>query len=79
MALTGRVIFSSYNSNGQDRMGTSRSFPSGLALLSSVPGGITVGQATCNSIVEILPTGLNQVSKKYYTPSSVADLASNGT
>jgi len=34
-----------------------------------------VGSATCNSIVEILPTGLNVHGKKYLSDSTEAQLA----
>lgn len=34
-----------------------------------------VGSATCNAIVEILPTGLNVHGKKYLTDSTEAALA----
>lgn len=31
-------------------------------------------QVTCNAVIELLPSGLNQQSKKYYTASTVAQL-----
>jgi len=34
-----------------------------------------VGNATCNAIVEVFPTGLNVHGKKYLTDSTVAQLA----
>ncbi len=33
-----------------------------------------VVQAQCNSVIEILPSGLNQQSIKYYTDSTVAQV-----
>lgn len=36
---------------------------------------VTVGAATCNAIVEVLPTGLNVHGKKYLTDSTEAQLA----
>ena len=31
-------------------------------------------QVTCNAIIELLPSGLNQQSSKFYTASTVAQL-----
>jgi hypothetical protein len=33
-------------------------------------------QVQCNSVVEVLPTGLNQISTKYFTDKSLATILS---
>jgi len=33
-----------------------------------------VAQVTCNSIIEVLPQGLNQRSTKYYTAATISTL-----
>lgn len=35
-----------------------------------------VAQVQCNSVVEVLPTGLNQISTKYYTDKDLATILS---
>lgn len=34
-----------------------------------------VAQVQCNAVIEVLPTGLNQISKKYFTDRTVAQVA----
>jgi hypothetical protein len=36
-------------------------------------------QVTCSAVIELLPTGLNQVSTKFYTDSTVATLNTAAT
>lgn len=33
---------------------------------------------TCAAVIEVLPTGLNQISTKYYTDSTMATLLASG-
>lgn len=33
-----------------------------------------VAQVQCNAVIEVLPTGLNQISKKFFTDSTVAQV-----
>lgn len=33
-----------------------------------------VAQVQCNSVIEVLPTGLNQISTKYFTDKTLATL-----
>jgi len=35
-----------------------------------------VAEVQCNAVVEVLPTGLNQISTKYYTDKSLATILS---
>ena len=35
-----------------------------------------VADVQCNSVIELLPTGLNQISTKYYTNKTLATLLS---
>ena len=34
-----------------------------------------VAQVQCNAVIEVLPTGLNQISKKFFTDRTVAQVA----
>jgi hypothetical protein len=51
-------------------------FPVDTFLAYPCPSGTTANGVTMNSIVEVLPTGLNQTSVYYYTTSTVAQLNS---
>jgi len=33
-----------------------------------------VAQVQCNAVIEVLPTGLNQISKKFFTDRTVAQV-----
>jgi hypothetical protein len=35
-----------------------------------------VAEVQCNSVIEVLPTGLNQISTKYFTNKSLATILS---
>lgn len=82
MALTGRVIFSSYPYSGNghqlNKMGVSHNLPSALVKFYAAEANTKSGTVTINSIVELLPTGLNQKGQKYYTDSTVTQLSTNG-
>lgn len=85
MALTSRVIFSSYPYNGQGNpadgtSGRSENLPAGLTKFYAAPAGTMAGDnVSIASFVELLPTGVRNYSIKYATPSTVAQLQSNGT
>lgn len=49
-------------------------FPSQGIRISPVHGTVTACGKTMAAIIEVLPSGLNQQSKYYYTSTSVADL-----
>jgi hypothetical protein len=58
---------------------------SGQLNLFTVGGGIHfypttqtrgTAQVQCNSVIEVLPTGLNQISTKYFTNKSLATILS---
>lgn len=34
-----------------------------------------VAQVQCNAVIEVLPTGLNQISKKFFTDRTVTQVA----
>lgn len=89
MALTGRIIASIYRKNQYDlksaigapaTQGIDESFPGALCLFYPVPptNPVTANGVTMASIIELLPTGLNQPSTKFYTDSTVAQLQTNG-
>ena len=58
--------------------GLLNSFPSAGVRIYPAPSGTTAGtyNTTIASIIEVLPTGLNAKSTKYYSGASVASLAS---
>lgn len=57
-------------------MGVQHSFPTQGIRIYQVPGSTAVvaNGVTMNSIIALLPTGLNQPEKQFYSPSSVATL-----
>lgn len=87
MALTGRIIASIYRIGQNDLknpagtpavQGISHSLPSAQCAFYALPAGTTANGVTMASIIELLPTGLNQPVKKYYTDSSISSLQTNG-
>lgn len=83
MALSGRVIFSSYPyagyGNQSPTQGRAESLPSALTYFEGVPAGTTAGNnIIMASCVCLLPSGLNQKPTKFYTPSTPAELQTNG-
>lgn len=85
MALTGRVVFSSYPYplNGSQKnsiMGRSENLPSALVRFYAAPAGTTAGNnVEINSIVELLPSGLRTDSQRFFTDSTVTELGTNGS
>jgi hypothetical protein len=61
-------------SGGAGLSGTAKSVASGGTVFTAISPAITVGSATCNAIVEVLPTGLQTHGKKYLTDSTAATL-----
>lgn len=51
-------------------------FPVDSFLAYPCPSGTTANGVTMNTIVEVIPTGLNQTSVYYYTTATVATLNS---
>lgn len=55
--------------------GVPHSFPSqGIRSYPITTGTVTANGVTMNSIIALLPTGLNQPEKKFYTPLTVAQI-----
>lgn len=54
--------------------GTYRSDASETTTFIGISPAITIGTFTINAIVEVLPFGLNQKSRKFFTDSTVATL-----
>lgn len=88
MALTGRVISSGYRKDQYDlksniglpaTMGVPLNLPAGLCTLTPVAGTVTANGVTMNTIIKLLPTGLNQQPVSYYVADSIATIQSNGT
>jgi len=63
----------SYTYTGTEQ-GVMNSFPTEGTRFFVADPGTTANGVTMNSIIELLPTGLNVKSFKYWTPSTVADL-----
>lgn len=84
MSLTGRVVASIYNRNGYDLAaagvdGITENFPSQLTQFRAAKAGTTANGITMNSVIEILPTGLNVNPTIYLTDSTVTQLNTNGS
>lgn len=88
MALTGRVITSAYRKNQYDlkntsgtpaTQGVSINLAGALCNLKPAPANTVANNVTMLSIIELLPTGLNQLSTCYYSPDTVAQLNTNGS
>lgn len=61
-------------------MGVPHSFPSALTKFYPVPyPGIVANGVTMVSVIELLPTGLNQQPDKFYTADSVSTLNTAAT
>jgi hypothetical protein len=70
------ISVSTYGLNGYDSGGTKgflKGFPVQQILLEQI-NPTTFSGVVCNSTVTLLPTGLNQQGKKYYTPTALATL-----
>lgn len=82
MALTGRVIASIYGING-NAVGTAQgmynSFDKTQVYFYPAPSGTSFNGVTCNSVIVLLPTGLNQQGSKLYTDATPAQLVTNGS
>lgn len=54
--------------------GVTQSFPSQGVRIYPVSGTVTANNVTMAAIVALLPQGLNQPEKKFYSPQSVSTL-----
>lgn len=90
MALTGRVIFHGYRKNQYDLKnaaggpateGVPFNFPGALCELRPAPANTTANGVTMQSIIELLPSGLqrNGQSEFYYSADTLATLNTNGS
>ena len=83
MALTGRVLASIYrkgnNNLATGAMGRLHSFPSAKTIIRPADLGTVADTVTMNSVITLLPEGLNQGNKDYYTDATVAQLGTNGS
>jgi hypothetical protein len=59
--------------------GVLMSFPSGLTFIEPAPANTTANGVTMQSIISLLPAGLNQLSNKYYSAADVATLSTAAT
>jgi hypothetical protein len=82
MALTGRLTASIYsiNQNQNGAFGSNgKTFNLPAALCEFYPETGSYNGVTTNSVILLLPTGLNQPPTKFYTDSTVAQIISAGT
>lgn len=64
-----------YNSYDWNReMGVLRSFPSQGVMMEQMTQPTAYSGVTCNSLITVLPSGLNTNAVKYYTPTALATL-----
>ena len=82
MALTGRIIASIYGING-NAVGTAQglynSFDKTQAYFYPAPASTSFNGVTCNSVIVLLPTGLQTNGTKLYTDATTAQLVTNGS
>jgi hypothetical protein len=64
--------YNSYDWNAT--MGITRSFPSQGVTIEQMTQPTAYSGVTCNSIITVLPDGLNVKGVKYYTPTAIATL-----
>ena len=55
--------------------GQSNAFSSGTVHVYPTTEVRGVAQVQCNAVIEVLPTGLNQISTKFFTDRTVAQVA----
>lgn len=85
MAVTLRVVANLYGKNGNalERQGSTPNgrknyFGNTGNTFYEAPSGSIFNGVTCNSIIEVFPTGLRVNSDLYYAVETVAQLVSNG-
>lgn len=83
MALTQRIVASVYGIDAYDvskgtAYGRTNYFSNTGNLIYAAPIDTKYCGVTVNSVVEVLPTGLQVDSKKYYCVETVAQLVTNG-
>ena len=86
MALTGRLIANIYGKNGNAlesksgvQNGRTNYFSNTGNQFYPAPDGTSYNGVTCNSVIEVYPTGLKVNSDLYYAVETVADLVTNGS
>lgn len=85
MALTLRIVANLYGKNGNalERQGDTPNgrknyFANTGNDFYAAPIGTSFNGVTCNSVIEVYPTGLKVNSDLYYAVETVAQLVSNG-
>ncbi len=85
MALTLRIVANIYgiDDHAVERAGSvingrKNYFSNTGNLFYAAPNGTSFNGVTCNSVIELLPTGLVVNSKKYYAVETPAELVTNG-
>ena len=86
MAGTGRIIASIYRYGNYDFPGTTgrlNNFPSALVHMYPAPAGtVSAGNVTLQTIIELLPSGLqtpNDPNNKFYAAADVAAIQTAST
>jgi hypothetical protein len=57
--------------------GIIHSFPTQGIRMYPVKGTVTANGVTMSTIIDLLPQGLNQPDKRFYTPTAIATLVTN--
>lgn len=83
MALTQRIVANVYGIDAYDvskgtAYGRKNYFSNTGNLIYDAPINTTFMGVTVNSVIEVLPTGLQVDSKKYFAVETVAQLVTNG-
>ncbi len=85
MALTLRIVANLYGKNGtplEKQGGTQNGRKNYFANTGNdfyaAPIGTSFNGVTCNSVIEVFPTGLRVNSDLYYAVETVAELVTNG-
>lgn len=72
-----QLIASIYGSNQNDwnrTMGVTRGFPTQAITIEALSPSIAYSGVDCNSIITLLPTGLDTNGNKFYSPTDPATL-----
>ena len=78
MALTGRIVATVQAVNGASKASTVYYIPTQGSVFYPLSPTQTFNSIVCNSVVEVLPTGLRTGSTTYYCTETVAQLLTNG-
>lgn len=64
-----------YGADGYDwnrPMGVTRGFPTSNIIIEAISPSVAYSGVQCNTLITVLPTGLETKGNKYYTPTATA-------